>query len=310
MQEYRNVPASACDTEKAVRNPEKIMEKLSDNPAVTCPHCGGIGVTLVRRGQEQFAAECSCRISKKATIRLQKARIPQRYTHCSLESFDTGFRGADPSLAIALITARRFADGYPLETGGRGLLLTGSIGCGKTHLAVGLLRELIEQRGATGIFCDYRNLLKQIRDSYNPQVATTELEILRPVFEAEVLLLDELGAEKPTDWVWDTVAHVLNTRYNDKRTTLITTNYPNMPTALTRSQAPTPGQDVTDGAVSSLPKSARKPQQALEAERVMQEGTLGDRIGDRMHSRLHEMCITISMHGDDFRRTVRRASFL
>ena len=54
---------------------------------------------------------------------------------------------------------------------------------------------------------------------------TTEIEILRPVFEAEVLVLDELGASKPTEWVWDTVAHILNTRYNDKRTTIITTNY-------------------------------------------------------------------------------------
>lgn len=275
------------------------MEKLTDNPAATCPHCGGIGVTLVRRGQQQFAAECSCRIAKKAALRLRKAHIPERYTHCSLESFDTGFRGADPSLGMALMTTRRFADGYPLETGGRGLLLTGSIGCGKTHLAVGLLREMVEQRGATGIFCDYRDLLKQIQNSYNPQVATTELEILRPVFEAEVLLLDELGAVKPTDWVWDTVAHILNTRYNDKRTTLITTNYPNQPSALLQAHS----TSVSDRDISrATPASA--------AARAMREETLGDRIGDRMHSRLHEMCIAVSMHGDDFRRTVRRASFV
>jgi len=275
------------------------MEKLTDNPAATCPHCGGIGVTMVRRGGEQFAAECSCRIEKKATLRLQKARIPQRYTHCSLESFDTGFRGADSSLGIALMTTRRFADGYPLETAGRGLLLTGSLGCGKTHLAVGLLREMVEQRGATGIFCDYRDLLKQIQNSYNPQVATTELEILRPVFEAEILLLDELGAVKPTDWVWDTVAHILNTRYNDKRTTLITTNYPNQPSALLQAQS----TSVTDRDVSrATPANA--------AARAMREETLGDRIGERMRSRLQEMCITVFMQGDDFRRTVRRASFL
>jgi DNA replication protein DnaC len=275
------------------------MERVTDKPALTCPRCGGIGVTLVRRGREQFAAECTCRIAKKAALRLQKARIPQRYTHCSLESFDSDFRGADPSLGMALMTTRRFADGYPLETAGRGLLLTGSIGCGKTHLAVGLLREMVEQRGATGIFCDYRDLLKQIQNSYNPQVATTELEILRPVFEAEVLLLDELGAIKPTDWVWDTVAHILNTRYNDKRTTLITTNYPNQPSALLQAHS----TSVSDRDVSrATPTNA--------ATRAMREETLGDRIGDRMHSRLHEMCITVSMSGDDFRRTVRRASFV
>ena len=188
---------------------------------------------------------------------------------------------------MALLAARRFAEGYPVETAGRGLLLTGSIGAGKTHLAVGLLRELVEQRGATGIFCDYRELLKQIQHSYNPQVMTTEMEILRPVFEAEVLLLDELGAVKPTDWVWDTVAHILNTRYNDRKTTLITTNYANAPAALVQ-------------AVSVSDRDVAK----------RREETLGDRIGERMRSRLHEMCITVTMQGADFRQTVRRASFL
>ena len=186
------------------------------------------------------------------------------------------------------MATRRFAAGYPLETDGRGLLFTGSIGCGKTHLAVGLLRELVEQRGATGIFCDYRDLLKQIQNSYNPQVAITEFQILQPVFEAQVLLLDELGAVKPTDWVWDTVAHILNTRYNDKRTTLITTNYPNQAPALTSQDRYSP---------------------ANAAARAMREETLGDRIGERMRSRLQEMCIPVNVQGQDFRQTVRRASF-
>lgn len=260
-----------------------------------CPVCGGLGVTLVRRDGEQFAAECSCRTQRKSGLRLKRARIPERYAHCSLESFDAGFRGADPSLSKALMTTRHFANNYPLETAGRGLLLTGSIGAGKTHLAVGLLRELIEQRGATGVFFDYRDLLKQIQHSYNPQVATTELQVLQPVFQAEVLVLDELGAVKPTDWVWDTVAHVLNTRYNDKKTTIITTNYANLPPALLSS--PVFDRDVSRPGAGT-------------AARAMREETLGDRIGERMRSRLQEMCITVSMHGDDFRQTVRRASFL
>jgi DNA replication protein DnaC len=263
---------------------------MVQNAIDACPQCGGMGIQMVQRDGVRFAAECSCRVRQKDAHRLKRARIPERYTHCSLESFDTGFRGVDPSLGMALMATRRFAEGYPLETGGRGLLLTGSIGAGKTHLAVGLLRELIEQRGANGIFCDYRDLLKQIQNSYNPQVATTELEILRPVFDAEVLVLDELGAVKPTDWVWDTVAHILNTRYNDKKTTLITTNYPNLPSAL----------------AEPAPYASQK----RMAENARREETLGDRIGDRMHSRLQEMCIAVSMHGADFRQTVRRASFL
>lgn len=263
---------------------------MAENATAVCPRCEGRGWTMLSRDGEQFAAECVCRTRHKAERRLNHAQIPARYAHCSLESFESGFRGADPSLGMALMAVRRFAGNYPIETGGRGLLLTGGIGVGKTHLAVGLLRELVEQRGASGIFCDYRDLLKQIQNSYNPQVATTELQILQPVFDAEILVLDELGAVKPTEWVWDTVAHVLNTRYNDKRTTIITTNYPNMAPALAQS--------------SSAPID-----QTRAAARAMREESLGDRIGERMRSRLQEMCIPVVMYGGDFRQTVRRASF-
>ena len=162
----------------------------------------------------------------------------------------------------------------------KGLLLTGDVGVGKTHLAVGILQALILEKGVRGLFCDYRELLKRIQESYNPLVATTELEILAPVFEAEVLILDELGAQKPTDWVWDTVALILNTRYNDKRTTLITTNYPNAPAALARN-----------------------------ADRTIREETLGDRITERMRSRLAEMCVEVQMRGNDMRQSVKKASF-
>jgi DNA replication protein DnaC len=123
--------------------------------------------------------------------------------------------------------------------------------------------------------------LKQVQHSYNRQVAATELEILAPVFDAEVLVLDELGASKPTDWVWDTVAHILNTRYNDRRTTIITTNYSNA------------GPLGTE----TGPRGS------------MREETLGDRIGERMRSRLQEMCVVVEMQGEDFRQKVKRASF-
>jgi DNA replication protein DnaC len=227
---------------------------------------------------------CECRTEQRISRLIQRAAIPARYEHCSLESYEANFPGADRSLAAAHFMARSFVDGYPATTTGRGLLLTGSIGVGKTHLAAGILQALIVEKSVHGLFCDYRELLKQIQHSYNPQVATTELEILRPVFEAEVLVLDELGAAKPTDWVWDTVALVLNTRYNDKRTTLITTNYADLPPA---------------GSVNG----------AGPAARAIREETLGDRIGERMRSRLAEMCVVVEMHGDDFRRTVRRARF-
>ncbi len=246
--------------------------------------CGGMGVReVVRPGGVRSVEACACQAEQRAARLLRRAGIPARYEHCSLDSYHTGFEKADPSLEAALFHARCFVEGYPVTTGGRGLLLTGSVGVGKTHLAVGILHALIVEKGVEGLFCDYRELLKQIQHSWNPQVATTEMEILRPVFDAEVLVLDELGAARPTDWVWDMVALVLNTRYNDKRTTLITTNYADAPPA-------------GNGNGNAAGRAAR-------------EETLGDRIGERMRSRLAEMCVVVEMRGEDFRRTVGRARF-
>lgn len=247
-----------------------------------CPICEGAGLRVVEREGRRVAEDCVCRVQERAARRLKRAAVPRRYEHCTLESYDTGFSSSHRSQSAALMRARRFVESYPLETGGTGLLLTGSIGVGKTHLAVGILQALVVERGAVGLFYDYRDLLKQVQNSYNPQVRETELEVLRPVFEAEVLVLDELGAAKPTDWVWDTVAHILNTRYNDRRTTIITTNYANLPPL---------------GAVGG------------DAATMVREETLGDRIGERMRSRLQEMCVVMEMKGEDFRQKVKRASF-
>jgi len=129
------------------------------------------------------------------------------------------------------------------------------------------------------LFYDYRELLKEIQNSYNASVNTTELQVLRPVFEAEVLVLDELGAVKPTEWVWDTVSLVLNARYNDKLTTLITSNF-------------------LDGASAAVDGPRR----------ATREETLGDRIGERMRSRLFEMCRLVLVNGKDYRQKFRSAT--
>ena len=95
--------------------------------------------------------------------------------------------------------------------------------------SVGIIKDLIREKGIHCLFCDYRELLKSIQNSYNPSVQATEMEILRPVFDAEVLVLDELGAVRSTEWVFDTVNYILNSRYNDNKTTIITTNFPDRP---------------------------------------------------------------------------------
>lgn len=266
---------------RTMQSQYKNIMQLTKTPAEVCPICSGTGWKSASQdasaqNTNHRVTRCDCRLQARAQSLLTAARIPKRYEHCELSNFE--FDGAHRGLASARLNACRFAEDYPLDN--TGLLIIGSIGVGKTHLAAGIVKELIRSKGIACLFYDYRELLKQIQNSYNNSVKATELDVLRPVFETEVLLLDELGAVKPTDWVWDTVSLILNTRYNDKRTTIITTNFDDKPA----------------GFVAGPRGSAR-------------DETLGDRIGERMRSRLHEMCRIIKMDGEDFRQTVRNANF-
>jgi len=242
-------------------------------PIEVCPLCAGTGWKTAGTGfkGERRVVRCDCQLKARAESLLTAARVPRRYEHCELANYDTDFPGAHPSLADAHFLASNFAKKCD-PRGDKGLLIIGKIGTGKTHLAVGIIKELILNRGISCLFYDYRELLKEIQNSYNATVQTTELDVLRPVFETDVLVLDELGAVKPTEWVWDTVSLI------------ITTNFDDQPAA---------------GVATSL----------SPARAASRGETLGDRIGERMRSRLHEMCRIITLDGADFRQKYRSASF-
>ena len=252
--------------------------------AEVCPICGGTGWKSA--DAERRVTRCDCRMKAKGDALLASARIPKRYEHCELSNFE--FEGSHSHLAPARMAAFRFVEEFPLERSG--LLLMGKVGVGKTHLAIGIIKELISKKGIPCLFCDYRDLLKQIQNSYNDSVKATELDVLRPVFDTQVLVLDELGAVRPSEWVWDTVSLILNSRYSDNRTTIITTNFPDLPER-------------------ERPGDARATSREMANYAAARE-TLGDRITNAMRSRLHEMCRIVKIEGDtDFRTAVRSASF-
>jgi DNA replication protein DnaC len=235
--------------------PEKIA---APQPLTSCPRCRGTGWEFV---QGRGVRRCECRRSTSALA--EAARIPRRYDLCSFDSYFP----LNPSQEAAVTFARHVVDAYPsLEIG---LLFMGTCGVGKTHLSVSILKALLE-KNIPCLFYDFRDLLKEIQDSWNPQKQTSEMKVLAPIFEAEVLVLDELGASKPTEWVKDTMTHVINKRYNDRKVTIFTSNY-------------------------------------LDAKANPYDETLTERVGARLRSRLHEMCKVVPMIGDDYRKNVRQA---
>ena len=256
--------------------------------ADSCPICNGTGWQVRQGENEREVVRCQCRVRDRSERLLATAHIPERYQHCELENFRYDPEDkAQKSIGAAKFLAGRFVEEYPTDK--TGLLMVGSVGVGKTHLSIGIIKELIREKGIHCLFCDYRELLKSIQNSYNASVQVTEMEILRPVFNAEVLVLDELGAVRTTEWVFDTVNYILNSRYNDNRTTIITTNYPD---------APEQGRVEDDN-----------PRSYSAAERAARRETLGDRIGERMRSRLHEMCKKVEIEGSDYRVDSKRAKF-
>jgi DNA replication protein DnaC len=256
-----------------------------------CPHCGGTGWKILEveglPNYQRSAVRCECSAESPTRI-FEHARVPRRYRQCDFENFDLDLayedepegRPWDESLKRAKLEVQGFVRNYPTATG-RGLLLMGPCGVGKTHLAVAALKELL-LRGHEGLFYDYRELLKEIQASYNPVSQATEMGVLEPVLKTELLVVDDLGASKPSAWALETVGHILNTRYNEERVTLITTNY------LDRETAQRPALRLPSG-------------EAL----VRADDTFADRVGQRIRSRLYEMCRTVEIVSRDYRRVAR-----
>ncbi|MGH9591837.1 MAG: ATP-binding protein [Bryobacteraceae bacterium] len=285
-----------------------------------CPRCGGTGWKTVERpaegetsarisrlstpektgnAKQVWAVPCDCTGTGRTARTVSRARIPRRYEHCDFDNFDTDLYGSkrdslesnrqnaawDRSLEQSKLVVEAFARDYPVGTE-TGLLIMGTCGAGKTHLAVAALRQIV-LRGHSGLFYDYRELLKEIQSSYNPVNQATELSVLEPVLTTDVLLLDDLGSSKPSPWAMETVGHILNARYNEKRMTLLTTNF----------------LDTTDTAPPPVVSRMPSGQQVAPSR----EDTLTDRLGQRVRSRLYEMCRTVELFAPDYRREVRQA---
>jgi len=240
-----------------------------------CPKCQGTGWVLEDSGGSQVARRCGCFGVRWKQSLLDQANIPRRYQTCTLDNFEVH----NDSHRHALKICRQFVKNYPAQD--VGLLFIGPCGVGKTHLAVAVVQELIKAKDAVCVFYDFRDLIREIQSTFTPDSTLSESDVLAPVFQSEVLVLDELGAKRTTAWVEETVFYIINHRYNHKKMTLFTTNYPDI--------------DEEEDKRDSFYKKGGD--------------SLIDRIGVRLRSRIYEMCKVVEMSGDDYRKMAKQASY-
>ena len=244
---------------------------------IPCRKCDGTGY-LFKSDEEgrEHAIPCACAELERRIKLFNNAQIPGQFYNATFDNFDTG---GNTSLEEALHSASFFFRNYR-EGKWKGLLLMGGVGVGKTRLVSTILRDITLNHGIPGKFMEFSSLLSEIKAGYDKGLSETA--VLEKINDIEILVVDELGKGRKSDWEINILDSIVSNRYNMRKTTIFTTNYTEKP-------ATTYGEPVMF-----------KNENDELKERIKKE-TLKQRVFTRIYSRLKEMCDFIEMKGPDHR---------
>lgn len=249
---------------------------MDDAPSTACGVCGGTGFATVEKGGYSYAVPCRCR---PARAQSDAAGIPPRFLGKTFSEFGA----LTPSLGRARKAVTDWCEQFP-KVDGCGLFIFGPHGVGKTHLCCALLQQLKATRGVAGLYCDFKELLWKLKRSWNTHETFIESDVLVPIMEATVAVIDGIGDEVPegkgemNDWVRNTLNLIVNHRYSQGKVTIVTSRF--------------------------LPRSAERPRTARRGQPSAEPVWLDDLVGTYIVSRLREMCRFVEIEGDDFRASI------
>ncbi len=247
-----------------------------------CPECEGRGHVYMEdeTGISSMRA-CVCAGLVHRLKKIGEAGIPGKFANTRLETYHP----IDASQKLALRVAQDFVTDF--GTSQQGLMFMGRPGLGKTHLAVAVIKMLILDKKADCKFVDFFQLLSDIRYGYSQDLS--EQAIINPYVAAPILLIDELAKGRNTEWELTMLDQIISSRYNAAdKITLFTTNYSDQP--------PNPKKSG---------KSDTHKEFGNSREALVSEETLQDKVGERIYSRLVEMCRFVKLEGIDYRQEMQ-----
>ena len=247
-----------------------------------CESCDGTGLVrgTIEDGGRKYEVSKPCALAG-LQVRLSLFNQAQLPAVHSCSEFKT-FKGANEEGANALKLARDFAAGWPSR---RGFVLSGPVGTGKTHLLVSTLRWVTAEMGVPAAYIEISLLYATIRRGF--QEGKSGGEIIKPLSQVDLLAIDELGKGRGSPFEMETLDELIARRYNAGKITLFATNYSLKP---------------PEARVSSGYQSTAELKDAAKESKI-----LCDRVGDRIYSRLCEMCdfVEFPMSTPDQRRARR-----